>query len=123
MRVIVITRHGGPEVLQVAGAAEPALRPGRGPDRGRARPGVNFADTLARVGLYPDSPEVPCVVGYEVAGTIAEVGEGVTTLAVGDRVMAGTQFGGYAEEVVVAHADAIPLPDGAELRAGRRDAR
>ncbi len=110
MRVIVITRHGGPEVLQVQERQSPVC----GPDQVRiqvAAAGVNFADTLARVGLYPDSPDVPCVVGYEVAGTVAEVGEGVTTLTVGDRVMAGTQFGGYAEEVVVPHADAIPLAD------------
>jgi len=110
MRVIVITRHGGPEVLQVQERPSPRCGPGQVRIQVAAA-GVNFADTLARVGLYPDSPDVPCVVGYEVAGTIAEVGEGVTTLKAGDRVMAGTQFGGYAEEVVVAHADALPLAD------------
>ena len=72
---------------------------------------MNFADTLARIGLYEDAPDVPCVVGYEVAGTVTEVGDGVTSVAVGDRVMAGTQFGGYAEEVVVPHGDVIALPD------------
>jgi len=79
MRVIVITRHGGPEVLQVQERPSPRCGPGQVRIQVAAA-GVNFADTLARVGLYPDSPDVPCVVGYEVAGTIAEVGEGVTTL-------------------------------------------
>ena len=110
MRVIVITRHGGPEVLQVQERPSPRCGPGQVRIQVAAA-GVNFADTLARVGLYPDSPDVPCVVGYEVAGTVAEVGEGVSSHAVGDRVMAGTQFGGYAEEVVVPAADAIPLAD------------
>ena len=117
MRVIVITRHGGPEVLQVQERPSPPC--GAGEVRiAVAAAGVNFADTLARIGLYEDAPDVPCVVGYEVAGTIAEVGEGVTSLAVGDRVMAGTQFGGYAEEVVVSHADAIPLADGMSFEQG-----
>lgn len=110
MRVIVITRHGGPEVLQVQERPSPRCGPGQVRIQVAAA-GVNFADTLARVGLYPDSPDVPCVVGYEVAGTVAEVGEGVSSHAAGDRVMAGTQFGGYAEEVVVPAADAIPLAD------------
>ena len=42
-----------------------------------AAAGVNFADVMARMGLYPDAPKTPCVVGYEVAGTILELGEGV----------------------------------------------
>jgi NADPH:quinone reductase-like Zn-dependent oxidoreductase len=73
--------------------------------------GVNFADTLARIGLYADAPKPPMVVGYEVAGTIAAVGEGVDASRVGERVMAGTQFGGYASAVAVAAADALVLAD------------
>ena len=61
---------------------------------------MNFADTMARTGLYPDAPKPPMVVGYEVAGTVAEVGR--REPAVGERVMAGTRFGGYASQVVVA---------------------
>jgi NADPH:quinone reductase-like Zn-dependent oxidoreductase len=80
--------------------------------------GVNFADTLARVGLYDDAPPLPSVVGYEVAGEIAEVGEGVDAGRVGERVMAGTRFGGYAEQVVVAVDDAIALPDGLSFQQG-----
>jgi NADPH:quinone reductase-like Zn-dependent oxidoreductase len=73
--------------------------------------GVNFADTLARTGLYPDAPKPPCVIGYEVAGVIAAVGAGVDDGRVGERVMAGTAFGGYAEQVVVPAVDAVPLPE------------
>jgi NADPH:quinone reductase-like Zn-dependent oxidoreductase len=73
--------------------------------------GVNFADHLARVGLYPDAPKPPAVVGYEVAGTVEAVGDGVDAGRVGERVFAGTRFGGYAEIVNVQAADAVPLPD------------
>jgi len=72
---------------------------------------VNFADTLARVGLYPDAPELPAVLGYEVAGEIESVGEGVVNLSVGDRVMAATRFGGHAELVVVPAGQTLPLPE------------
>jgi NADPH:quinone reductase-like Zn-dependent oxidoreductase len=66
---------------------------------------------MARMGLYQDAPKTPCVVGYEVAGTILELGEGVGGLLHGQRVLAGTQFGGYASQVVVPAADVVPLPD------------
>jgi NADPH:quinone reductase-like Zn-dependent oxidoreductase len=73
--------------------------------------GINFADTLARIGLYKDAPKPPCVVGYEVAGTVTAVGPGVEGVAPGDRVMAGTRFGGYAERVLAKASDVVPLPD------------
>src|SRR5215813_1274357 len=71
--------------------------------------GVNFADVLARIGLYPDAPKPPLVVGYEVAGTVDAVGPGVTRFAPGDRVVALTRFGGYASEVVVHEAYVFPF--------------
>jgi NADPH:quinone reductase-like Zn-dependent oxidoreductase len=74
--------------------------------------GINFADIMARMGLYPDAPKPPCVVGYEVAGTVAAVGPGVDSPAVGERVAAPVRFGGYAERAVTKAAGAFPLPDG-----------
>src|SRR5215208_4213880 len=109
MRVVMITRHGGPEVLEVRELPDPVMAPGH-VRVAVAAAGVNFADTMARTGLYPDAPKPPMVVGYEVAGTVAEVAADVTDVAVGDRVMAGTKFGGYASEVVVPAADVAPLP-------------
>jgi NADPH:quinone reductase-like Zn-dependent oxidoreductase len=117
MRAVVITKHGGPGVLEVQEQPDPAL--GVGEVRiDVAAAGINFADVMARMGLYQDAPKTPCVVGYEVAGTILELGEGVEGLMPGQRVVAGTQFGGYASQVVVPAADVIPLPDGLSFEQG-----
>ncbi len=104
------TANGGPEVLQVQERPDPPVGPGEVRIAVRAA-GINFADTMARVGLYPDAPKPPCVMGYEVAGTVESVGEGVSDFAVGDRVMAGTRFGGQAELVTVPADQALPLPE------------
>jgi NADPH:quinone reductase-like Zn-dependent oxidoreductase len=101
VRAVVITKAGPPEVLQVQERPDPAPGPGQVAIDVRAA-GVNFADTMARVGLYPDAPKLPAVVGYEVAGTVEGTGE---------RVIAGTRFGGYASRVVVAEQDVVPLPE------------
>lgn len=110
MRAVVITRHGDPDVLRVEERPEPTPGPGEVVVDVRAA-GLNFADVMARMGLYPDAPKPPVVVGYEVAGEVAAVGSGVDGVAVGDRVMAGTRFGGHAERVAVPAAGAVPLPD------------
>jgi NADPH:quinone reductase-like Zn-dependent oxidoreductase len=110
MRAVVITKHGGPGVLAVQERPDPELGPGEVRIEVAAA-GINFADVMARMGLYADAPKTPCVVGYEVAGTILEVGEGVDGLTPGERVLAGTQFGGYASQVVVPAADVVALPD------------
>ena len=110
MRALVITEHGPPEVLRVQQRPDP--RPGRGEVRVQVRAaGINFADLLARVGLYPEAPKPPCVVGYEIAGEVDGIGPGVEGLAVGDRVMGGCRFGGYAELVVTAAGSLVPLPE------------
>ena len=73
--------------------------------------GINFADLMARLGLYPDAPKPPSVVGYEVAGTVAALGDGVERFAVGERVAAPVRFGGYAERAVTGAAGAFALPE------------
>jgi NADPH:quinone reductase-like Zn-dependent oxidoreductase len=110
MRAVVITKHGGPEVLQVQERPDPPVGPGEVRIAVRAA-GVNFADTLARTGLYPDSPKVPCVVGYEVAGEVESVGEGVESFRPGARVLAGTRFNGQAELVTVPQTMVYRLPE------------
>jgi NADPH:quinone reductase-like Zn-dependent oxidoreductase len=110
MRAVVITKHGGPEVLQVQEQDDP--RPGSGEVRIEvAASGITFSDVMARVGLYGAAPKPPCVVGYEVAGTIVELGEGVEGLSHGQRVIAGTKFGGYASQAVAAAEDVKALPE------------
>ena len=117
MRAVVITKHGGPNVLEVQERPDPEL----GPREVRievAAAGVNFADVMARMGLYADAPKPPCVVGYEVAGTILELGDGVHGLTHGQRVVAGTKFGGYASQVVVPTNDVIGLAEGLTFEQG-----
>ena len=117
MRALVLTDHGGPEVLHVEERAEPDVRPGQVRIAVRAA-GINFADLMARIGVYPDAPKPPCVLGYEVAGEVESVGDGVEGLAAGDRVVAGTRFGGYAELVTAAADDVVPLPAGWSFEQG-----
>jgi NADPH:quinone reductase-like Zn-dependent oxidoreductase len=110
MRAVVLTGHGGPEVLQVQERSDPPLRAGEVRIAVKAT-GINFADTMARVGLYPDAPKPPCVLGYEVSGEVESVGDGVDAIQVGDRVVAGVRFGGQAEMVTVPADQVLPLPD------------
>ena len=91
----------------------PDPEPGPGEVRVRVRAaGINFADLMARVGLYPDAPSPPCVVGYEFAGEVESLGEGVEGVEPGQRVMGGCRFGGYAELAVTGASEVVPLPDG-----------
>ncbi len=117
MRAVAIARHGGPEVLQVIERPDPVVGPGQIRVAVKAA-GINFADLMARTGMYPDAPKPPCVVGYEAAGTVESVGEGVEAYAVGDRVIAGCRFGGHAELVSANVADVLPLPDGFSFEQG-----
>lgn len=100
MRQVVTTRNGGIEVLEVQNAPDPKPTRGEVVIAVRAA-GLNFADILARQGLYPDGPKKPCVMGYEVAGVVEEIGEGVDRALVGKPVVAMTRFRGQAEKVVV----------------------
>jgi NADPH:quinone reductase-like Zn-dependent oxidoreductase len=110
VKALVQTGNGGPGVLQVQERPDPPVGAGEVRIAVKAA-GINFADTMARVGLYPDAPKPPCVMGYEVAGEVESLGEGVSDFKVGDRVMAGTRFGGQAELVTVPADQVLPLPD------------
>ena len=106
MRQVVITRRGGPEVLEVREA--PDLKPAPGQVRIRVRAaGVNFADVMARVGMYPDAPPLPGVLGYEVSGEID-----LPIDRAGEKVIALTRFGGQSEMVCVPAGAVIPMPSG-----------
>lgn len=114
MRQVWITRKGPPEVLLLRELPDP--QPGPGTVRihvGAA--GVNFADLMIRLGLYPDGPPLPAVPGYEVAGVIDAVGHGVSEARVGQEVVAVTGFGGYSDTVCLPSQQAYSLPAGVPL--------
>lgn len=109
MRQVWISRRGTPDVLEVREAPDPT--PQSGEIRIRvAFAGVNFADLLARMGLYQDAPKIPCVVGYEVSGVVDAVGDGVGESWIGSRVVSATHFGGYSDTVCLPATHATPLP-------------
>jgi NADPH:quinone reductase-like Zn-dependent oxidoreductase len=95
-------------VLRVEQRPDPVVGPGDVRIAVKAA-GINFADLLARSGVYPDAPSPPCVVGYEVAGEVESVGAGVDDFKPGDRVLAGTRFNGHAELVSVPANQVYPL--------------
>jgi NADPH:quinone reductase-like Zn-dependent oxidoreductase len=110
MRALVTTGHGSLDVLQVREWPDPEVCPGQIGIDVRAA-GLTFADVMARKGMYPDAPKPPAVMGYEVAGVVNALGEGAEGFAVGDRVLAGTRFGGQAEQVAAGAADVVAIPD------------
>ena len=109
MRQAVILRRGQPDVIRIREAPDPAPGPGEVRIAVRAA-GVNFADVMARLGLYPDAPPLPAVVGYEVAGVVDAVGAAVAGFRAGDRVLALTRFGGYATSIVVPATQVFATP-------------
>ena len=110
MRQAVIPRYGAADVFEMREGPDPTPREGEVRIRVRAA-GINFADILARIGLYPDAPKPPIVVGYEVAGVVDAIGPGVSHPLEGDRVVALTRFGGYSDVVVVPAWQAFRFPD------------
>ncbi len=110
MKAVVVTRHGDESVLAVQELPVPS--PGRGEVLIASRAaGVNFADLLSRLGIYKAAPKPPFVPGLEAAGVIESVGEGVSGLKPGDRVMSFCRFGGYAEKVLIPASFAMRMPD------------
>lgn len=114
MRAIEITEPGEPDVLQVTEVERPVAGPGQ-VVIDVAAAGVNRADLFQRKGAYPPPPGASPLPGLEVSGTVAEIGEGVEGLAVGDEVCALLDGGGYAEAVAVAATQVLPVPAGVSL--------
>lgn len=111
MKSVLITKSGPPDVMRLSDG--PLPEPGAGQVRVRVGAvGVNFADIMGRLGIYPDAPKPPYVPGYEVAGTVEAVGPGVDAGLMDQDVIALTAFGGYAEVVCVPAAQVFPRPPG-----------
>ena len=106
-----------PAELRVSEIPEPEAGPGTLQVEVRAA-GCNFFDILIVQGKYQVKPAFPFTPGGEIAGVVREVGEGVEGFAVGDRILAGTQTGGFAETAVVPARDAHLLPDGMSFEEG-----
>jgi NADPH2:quinone reductase len=110
MKAVLCKAYGPPESLVVEDMPTPT--PGKGQVRvGVHACGVNFPDTLIIQGSYQFKPPLPFSPGGEVAGVVQALGDGVTGFKVGDRVIAATTWGGYAEEVLAEAGRLIPMPD------------
>lgn len=114
MRAVLCKELGPADKLVVEDV--PALVPGPGEVIVAVRAaGVNFPDTLIIQGKYQFKPDTPFSPGGEVAGTVKALGEGVTGVRVGDRVIAFTTYGGFAEEVRAEAGRLLPIPDGMDF--------
>ena len=114
MRIVTVTQPGGPENLVIADAPRPVAGAGDLIVKVVAA-GVNRADLLQRQGHYPPPPGTSEVIGLEVAGTVAELGAGVTGWTVGDPCVALLAGGGYAEYVAVPAGQVVVPPEGVDL--------
>ena len=110
MRAVLLRKPGPPGALTIETLPDPTPGPGEVLIAVRAA-GVNFADVLARQGLYPEAPKRPFVPGFESAGEVAALGPGVSEFRVGQRVLAYHLSGGYAERVAVSADRVFALPD------------
>src|SRR5271169_782026 len=117
MRALVVRRYGQPEVFEVQQVPDPQTKAGEVLIRVKAI-GVNFADLLQRMGLYPGSPKPPFVPGLEIAGVVEKIVEGAgkrgdgEAFKPGDAVMAMPKFGAYAEWVAVPASQVYRIPAG-----------
>ena len=111
MRHIAASGPGGPEVLSLATGPTPTPKPGEVLIRVQAA-GVNRPDVLQRKGAYPPPPDASPLLGLEVAGEVVALGEGATAFAIGDKVCALANGGGYAEYCTAPQAQTLPWPAG-----------
>lgn len=114
MRAAICASHGGPDAVEIRELPDPEAGSGQVVVDVKAA-GLNFPDLLMTRGLYQLKPPPPFAPGGEVAGVVSQVGEGVDGVAVGDRVMAITGFGGFCEKVVVGTNQIVRVPDAMDL--------
>ena len=113
-RQALLTRAGGPEVIEIVERDVP--EPGTGEARVKVlASGVAFADVLMRHGKYPGVPKPPFTPGYDLVGEVEKLGPGVSGPAVGQRVAALTQTGAHAQHVIVPTGELVPVPDGLDI--------
>src|SRR2546425_6028634 len=117
MRALVTTRNGDADVLKVEERTDPVPTKDQVLIRVKAA-GLNFADILARQGLYPDAPPKPCVMGYEVSGIIEAAGEETDRALIGKPVIAMTRFGGQAELVAAPAVQIFEKPESLSFEQG-----
>ncbi|MEW9700148.1 medium chain dehydrogenase/reductase family protein [Paenibacillus sp. SI8] len=112
---IIVTRYGGPEVLQIIQSPMPT--PGYGEVRIKVKAiGVALADSMRREGVYPGTPKTPFTPGYDIIGEIDAVGDGVSKSRLGTLVAAMTQgTGGYTRNICVQESEAIEVPSGVNV--------
>ncbi len=111
MKAWVLERHGPPErAFALREQADPKPGPGQVLIRAEGF-GLNYADVMARKGLYREAPPPPCVIGYETVGRVVQCGSGTPPELMGKRVAAITRFGGYAEQVVTDHRAVVEVPE------------
>jgi NADPH:quinone reductase len=114
-RAVMLTKKGGPEVLQVVEL--PIEQPGPGQLRVRVRAaGVGSTDLSMLASNYAYAPKIPFVPGYEVAGVVDAIGSGITGFELGQRVAALTVYGGFAELFIRESEHFLPIPDGVSDR-------
>ena len=116
MRAVLCKEWGGPEKLVVEDVPAPAMRPGAVRVAIHAA-GINFADLLLVSGQYQEKPPLPFTPGSEAGGEVTEVGDGVSGIKVGDRVMVISGGGAYAEQVVVDAPRVYTIPAGMDFAA------
>jgi len=111
MKAILLTKHGSPATLKITNV--PAPQPETNQVRVKTQTiGINYAEIQSRKGLYGWAPKLPYILGMEAFGKIEAVGPGAAHRQVGEKVIVGTQYGGYAEYVTVPEAQALPAVAG-----------
>jgi NADPH:quinone reductase-like Zn-dependent oxidoreductase len=113
MKSVLISRKGGPEVLQLVDRELPTPGPGEARIQVLAT-GVAYADVLMRNGLYLGVPRLPYAPGYDIVGVIESLGSNVSQAKVGDAVAALTVTGGYSQYIVLPETELVPVPSGVD---------